>query len=647
VKKVIPIIVRLHGPSLLLAPEQDKPVTERRKEELLFEHILRCLIVNLYQTAAEEFARRYAKCMRERSKPDDLERAAQLRLTLDGAPSAATIRDFWQAAGCVEDGVLFQEKPKGPEQEPPKEPAAQPQDQPKQDQGEPAEKEDEEEQYLIAGRGAREITLLASAAEAYRSCTGKVEASDETHSGLSRSEEFKAAAEMKGKDLRAGMASLFAGIAGGAGAALAGASPVLAAVCGAVTAFLGIFTLSFSSTFSREASAKQDIKFLPDTSVSGLVHRMPLLLLRFRQAGIAPIFVIDELDKVRNVGQRLDDLVARMKYLCADNAFFCFLTDRTYLAAVAAKNRSTANNRLLTVFTDLLFVFYDSHSLAEYLGNVTQATSGDASRTVNLKTDLECFRIALVHRARGLIFNLLNEIELFRKGESRFAIDYMAPQQDAEHQIYVVLQMAIEATLSNAALASRIRQNTDFAQVVYDILYYPTARWRLGEEELDCALEAVVKSMEEMQGDGEHGPFRDTERKSGLGSLSADDQEFVHRFLIDYVNLVCNRTLLLTKMPGAPDGVVDVVRKSPELLQPLEPKNKYRWLRKPDGTSFNVATLDDLAEIAQKTWSVIAALDAAIGEMPYRPSKEQIVGGLNERLAVIDLMEKSLQEIAL
>ena len=117
--------------------------------------------------------------------------------------------------------------------------------------------------------------------------------------------------------------------------------------------------------------------------------------------------------------------------------------------------------------------------------------------------------------------------------------------------------------------------------------------------------------------------------------------------MIDYVNLVCNRTLLLTKMPGAPDGVVDVVRKSPELLQPLEPKNKYRWLRKPDGTSFNVATLDDLAEIAQKTWSVIAALDAAIGEMPYRPSKEQIVGGLNERLAVIDLMEKSLQEIAL
>src|ERR1051326_7055975 len=54
VKKVIPVIVRLHGPSLLLAPEQDKPVTERRKEELLFEHILRCLIVNLYQTAAEE-----------------------------------------------------------------------------------------------------------------------------------------------------------------------------------------------------------------------------------------------------------------------------------------------------------------------------------------------------------------------------------------------------------------------------------------------------------------------------------------------------------------------------------------------------------------------------------------------------------------
>jgi len=604
------IRVSLHGPSLLQPPEPEKPVGERQRQELAYEHILKSLIVNLYQTAAEEFANRYLAHVATRGA-EARERAAQLRLTLDGAPSAATLRQFWDAAGAVERGVLFE--------------AGQPADQ-----------------------GVCEITLLATAAEAYRKCTGKLESKDTDLQSAGRREALKAQAEAKGRELGKAIAGLLTGIAAGGGAALAGASPGLALTGGAAAALLGMLSLSYSAGISQQLAARRDITFLPDTSVSGLVHRVPLLLRRFRQAGVYPFFVIDELDKVRRLERTMDDLVAHLKFLCADNAFFCFLTDRTYLAAIAAKNRAAANSRLLTVFTDPLYVFYDTASFRQYLKDVCKVggTVNEQTRQ-ELQYDLEAFHLAVMHRSRMLIFNLIRELSASRKGATRFPIELQAPRRLAEFQIYVMLQLAIEVTLRNEGLSSRIGQNPDFAQVVYDVLYYPTARWQQNEEDLDCTLGGVTAGMEAMSAAGDS---RGVEGKCGLASLAEDDQRSVHAHLLDYLALVCDRAALRQRLNETPVGVdavvCDLVNDAPPLLQPLDERGKYRWLLKPDGTPFRVARLEELAQQSRAPWAAAEAFATELARVPLLPELAEILQGLDAPLAVLERFEATLSEIA-
>lgn len=101
--------VRLHGPSLL-RPPTPVPTAENPHPQPLSvdDHVLQTLVINLYQTAAEEVVNAFRKFV-EDSGDEALELAAQLRLTLDGAPSAATLRFFWERAGAWPCGVLFPE----------------------------------------------------------------------------------------------------------------------------------------------------------------------------------------------------------------------------------------------------------------------------------------------------------------------------------------------------------------------------------------------------------------------------------------------------------------------------------------------------------------------------------------------------------
>src|SRR5580692_2291310 len=111
-----PIRVRLHGPSLL-NPPRPVPTTANPCPAAISvdEHVLKTLVINLYQTAAEEVANAFRDYLRF-SRTEDFEFAAQLRLTLDGAPSAATLRFFWDRVGALSSGVLFPEFWPTPEQ---------------------------------------------------------------------------------------------------------------------------------------------------------------------------------------------------------------------------------------------------------------------------------------------------------------------------------------------------------------------------------------------------------------------------------------------------------------------------------------------------------------------------------------------------
>jgi hypothetical protein len=166
-----PILVRLHGPSLLNPAQRlpadattpDPKTPEPSAQEKICENVLRTIVINLYQAAAEEFATAYRKRAKDTGN-EALERAAQLRLTLDGAPNAASLRDFWDAANALETGVLLETSSR-------------------------------------RDQGLREIVALATAAEAYRSCTGQFSREDEDTASAGHREEIKLEAEAKGKEI--------------------------------------------------------------------------------------------------------------------------------------------------------------------------------------------------------------------------------------------------------------------------------------------------------------------------------------------------------------------------------------------------------------------------------------------------------------
>src|SRR5262249_15704729 len=137
------------------------------------------LVINLYQTAAEEVANAYRDQMRHKGS-EALEFAAQLRISLDGAPSAGTLRYFWQRANALPLGVLFPDLPA---------------DMRRPDQG------------------STEIVAIATAAEAYRSCTGNVTRKQEAGQSAGDKQEMKTDVSAKGKELLQPLISLASGVA--------------------------------------------------------------------------------------------------------------------------------------------------------------------------------------------------------------------------------------------------------------------------------------------------------------------------------------------------------------------------------------------------------------------------------------------------
>jgi hypothetical protein len=69
-----------------------------------------------------------------------------------------------------------------------------------------------------------------------------------------------------------------------------------------------------------------DIKW----DIDRLERDLPFLLKRVKDAGFAPIFVLDELDKVDDAMESLHNFLTLTKHIVTDQSAFMFLTNRDY-----------------------------------------------------------------------------------------------------------------------------------------------------------------------------------------------------------------------------------------------------------------------------------------------------------------------------
>lgn len=349
---LIPLPLILHGPTLLRpddeadpprrAPELATPEENRDVEEhnqvRLKKWVLRGLIAALYQHVSTHIVEAWENaiarperrswwsrvCRPARRPARELQQLkAHLALKLDEAPNVSTLRKIWRRAGFLPKGVLLDLYPC-------------------------REMRDQRRRWPD-DQGVREITALAACALSYLTIIG---APEETVSNVTTStattrpapreapkaeakQEKPAGAEGKGATVSEQVKTLAPpALATLATTAIGVANPEKnipwALGAGLFVYLLGLASSRFTMRRDQFAELRRRLVVNVDWSERRLERELPALLRRVKDAGLAPIFVLDELDKLDDDVERLHDFLDLSKHLVRDHAAFLFLTHRDY-----------------------------------------------------------------------------------------------------------------------------------------------------------------------------------------------------------------------------------------------------------------------------------------------------------------------------
>ncbi len=453
-----PLLVKLHGPSLFSG---QLPKGEGAAASTVdpLQGALVQITNGLYRALAAEASR----CVRVQAavpgvgRAERLELAAQVMLELDKGPGPRLLRAAWARMRRLSRGVLW----------------------PDADTGAPPD------------QGMREIAALATAAQAFRVCIGATTFTEKSLDTSTRKEEV----ELKRADAVQGAVDKLVAAAGGAGAGAAvasGASAGVMVAAGLIGALVGGVTLTGTWTRTRKRDETADYSFIRDFSLTTLDRDLPDVIDRVRAAGLAPVFVVDELDKLEDEGRDVERLIGRLKNLTTDYGFFCFLTNRAYFESVLQRNRRGAYPREHTYFSDMLFVHYDGASVLRYL---VQTVRPDRDSAQDEAAGV-LLAYAVRRRARGNTIGLRRELgRLFDAGGAcRLPSATIAGR--VQCWLETIVQVAIDIALEDQAVAERMEGNAFFGQVVADAMYRLSAAWDAEAGEVALGPEAMAAYLQ-------------------------------------------------------------------------------------------------------------------------------------------------------
>jgi hypothetical protein len=472
-----PFLVKLHGASLLSEGQQKEddalslvvevqPALAKPSTETALQQIT----IALYRAFAREIASAFTFHARQIAllrpkpshKPDLPELAGQLTLDLDQAPDIAVMRAAWQRLGKMEAGILWPSS-----------------------YGE----------TLAAGglkdRGVREILALATANQAFQVCSGKIETSRTTKESANREASVKSESKADAKDIANKLWSLAAGALVG-GALLPTVSATAAAGAGLGAALLSTLALTWSSKRMVRSERGLEYSFIIDRSVQTLDRDLPLVIDRIRDVGLAPVFVIDELDKIDAPAECIKAIIDRLKNLTTDYGFFCFLTDRSYYDHIRLKMQNEAFPSEHTYFSHRLLILYRPDELAEFVhrlwsSDTTAGTMDDVSAWV--------LTALVLHRARLNTVDVMRTIAQLSDDQGRFRPGADRIRSRAEYLVPMAIQLAIEHELRKPELRSRIEDDPAFAQLAIDALYMISRAWEDNKVEVQIDRENMKEYL--------------------------------------------------------------------------------------------------------------------------------------------------------
>jgi hypothetical protein len=452
------------------------------------------LTFSLYRAAAKEFVEKFREGMRfEDQKWNRLdELAEQFALELDGSTDLTRIRLLYERAGALKSGVLNSAR---------------------------------------GVTGSQELALLAASSQAYRIISGKLDENETKEDEGTNKSKWSLASD--------NLISPITGILTGslAWTALPGTMDPLAKMFTSFTAGLAsAIAIKFTRTIERESKRSSKVVFVPERNELALRRLLPVLVDRFCDIGIPPIFVVDELDKVQNISERMEALMGFLKQFVTERAFFCFLVDREYYERLENTVSTAAFPKEATLFGDRLFVQYTPEAAHEYLRNVTKAglpprvseTADDIAR------DLDVLPYVLLRRSYMHPFDLRREISRATNAQNEFRFPPRALFNVQQYRNEVYYQVAVECVLAEEKLRD-FAEDPNRAQLLYDTLYFPIRTKKLLTE-FDASRETLKKHLAGRMGQ-ENGKL-----------LSEEDLQILHDALLELVQFLCDPRALLDTM---------------------------------------------------------------------------------------------------
>jgi hypothetical protein len=273
----------------------------------------------LHQAVAKEYSDRFHLLARRRheaasSDADELSKlAARFQIELPEAPPAPRLADFWRVAGAERDGVLF----------------------------DPGHRHG-------AQQGLREMVALTGISHVYQRISGKLEEAETQGRGDTRKVDVQSGIDLRWSELAKPLSALAAGGAAG-GVTVASGHPLAALFVSVLVALGAGLVFKATTTTSMRQERKIDRTFLPDLSTKTLHRVMPEMFERLLAAGLAPVFVVDELDKVDDLYSQIHELLDTMKKLFSERAFTCLLTDRGFYEQLHVREEQERAGALATV----------------------------------------------------------------------------------------------------------------------------------------------------------------------------------------------------------------------------------------------------------------------------------------------------------
>jgi len=512
-----PLLVKLHGPSLLMKvatpngpPVQKEPETKTKAAagdkakdpapesgktikgpqpadgDGSAHATLVQITIALYRALTEEVVSCYHRFAVERAADggaaDFPELVGQLSLELDNAPGPAVLRDFWSRVGALRPGLLW--RAAGSEEDHPR--ASRPARGPllREVAGLGRGYEDQ---------GIREIVAICTAAQAFQVVSGCIEYKT-AQKGCVKEDAARKVEINPVKDILYPLLGVLTGGLVGGGTAMTwkpGEAPVSVGL--GLAAALGTFLiLSWMGARRGDRRPEEDHAFIRDHSVATLGRELPIVIERIRRAGLAPVFVVDELDKVDDLSHRMTELVEQLKHIVADYSFFCFLADRKYLESLRDRSQYAGYPKQYTYFSHRLFLLYRPNDLHEYL---TRLIDIEPCGSPPEQTREEIGRLALsyllLHRAMLHTFDLQRQLTGVCDDQGHVIVTTDELLNYLGYRFHIMIQLAVESLLGESQQKDRLNQDPQFGQFIYDALYLPSRNWLSGAFELDLSDEAV------------------------------------------------------------------------------------------------------------------------------------------------------------